>query len=1095
MATLTPAPSLLGFASPAIGPWFAPDITLAAPNPDLSVTVTLNAGGAWLPPATGLLSLYVTGTPRHRDIAPLRQASGAPAFANGAMVAVFQLLPEVEARLTTLIPGIPVATGAGTASAVPTRASVRTFALELPATVSSFSDIKDMLDPPAQAAVDVGLGGSDASAMRDLKRPGILFGKQEKLLSTATGINAAKFWTFDTRGRAIDPGAVAAWWAFLAVTAFANLFEASLTGADRRTATVAPQLTVHLVNAHEGPTRPAELARIATTSAAGTMPVLNRPAAATAALTIGFTAAPTPPAPDDMPFPEVALLPTGPYGATVALWPTGPVGGITRDFVRVALVGIEEHLIGQPRIPVNGADAEQVRRASNQDGPSSRVLVGRTPGPALRATTDAAASAITSVFGGGPTRFVTAVLSADWTGITPPTLPAAAPPATAPAITVTALVGGGTAIGNTISGQRVLVTMVAGSARDVDALPAGAWVRAWPLGFDPVEGRHVRLGGGGGLVAADGTVALVITLPDGAVTSSAPMGLDLMIVTAARDRLYSDLRFTRPAPATGSAPLVSTITGAIIECETARTFASATAVANVFPGTTLVTVDAPRALVSRGSLPMSALTVMSLGRVITSGDVVRLVQPAFRGEPEGDAPASLAGIAGVTATRIARNLLSRVPALVAPLPTMEALEIAAARVTATAVTAAVATTPALSRLHELGPSQIANPGAPGDLEVYGTGVALSGPAAVSVAEYVRDRTAGNTAALAGLAGTPLPAPVAPAAPSSWAAALRTVGADADAEPGVGSLTYSGLGATTYTIGGTLATITAALGSVGIPIPAATGAAATSIARALDRRVLSAGWGAREGAVSLAAAFARAEDFVYIETPAISPGMIGTGTDTLEVWGALATRMTQRRGFVVIICVPVRTLPGTPEPLGRVRDARILAAIDTFPDKDRVAMFSPSAGPGRSLRLASTTVIVDDAYVLTGTTHLSRRGLTFDSSLAVSVFDDTLIDGRPAEIVAFRRALIAGRLGIPVTLLPDDPVDLLRALRRLITIGGVGRLATPRLVAPTIQPSATDIDIWDHDGSRPAPGFSGLSWITALIPATYQTMGGYSNPAP
>jgi hypothetical protein len=1090
---LTPEPTALGLASPAIGPWFAPDVTLAAPNADLSVTVALAANSAWLPPAGGLLSLVVAGTPRQREIAPLRQASGAPAFADGAMVAVFQLLSEVEARLTALMSGIAVATATGTSSSVPTRASVRTFALELPSGVKVFSDVKSLLDPPAQTAAEVGLEGTPPTPMRDLKRPGIFSGKQERLIATATDIGTAKLWTFDTRGRAIDPGAVAAWWAFLGATAFTNLYEASFTGADRRTAAVDPQLIVHLVNAHEGTASPVDLARVSATNSDGTNPVLSRSATATAALTIGFTDAPTSPTPDDMPSPEVALLPTGPYGASVALWPSGAVGGITRDFVRVAIVGIEEHLIGQRRTPPTSGDAEQARRAKDQDRPSTQILVGRTTGPALRATTDAAASAVTSVFGGGPTRFVTAVLSVDWTGITPPTLPPASPPetlpppsTTGPAITVTALVGGGIAIGDTISGQRVLVTMAPAS------VPAGSWVRAWPLGFDPVEGRHVRLGGGGGMAAADGSVALVIALPDGAVSPPAPMGLDLMIVTAARARLYSDLRFTRPAPVPGSAPTVSAVAGTVIECETARAFATGAAVVGLLPGTTLVTVDAPRALVSRASVALSALSAASLGRVISSGDVVRLVQPAFRGEPEGDAPASLAGIAGVTATRIARNLLNRVPALVAPLPAMEALEIAASRVTATAVTAAVATTPALSSLHELGPSQIANPGAPGDLEVYGTGVALSGPAALSVAEYVRDRTAGNTVNLAVIASTPLPAPAAPAAPSSWAAALRTVGADADAEPGVGSLTYAGIGGTTYSLGRTLSDITTALSGAGITVPAATGAAATSIARALDRRVLSAGWGAREGAVSLAAAFSRAEDFVFIDTPAISPGTIGLDSDTLEVWGALKTRMSERPGLVAIICIPSKTLPGTPEPLARVRDARILAAIDALPDKDRVACFSPSAGPGRSMRLASTTVIVDDAYVLTGTTHLSRRGLTFDSSLAVSVFDDTLIDGRPAEIVTFRRALIAGRLGIPLTLLPDDPVDLLRALRRLITIGGVGRLATPRIVAPTIKPSATDIDIWDHDGSRPALGLSGLSWITSLISATIE---GYSNPTP
>src|SRR5207249_4379940 len=123
----------------------------------------------------------------------------------------------------------------------------------------------------------------------------------------------------------------------------------------------------------------------------------------------------------------------------------------------------------------------------------------------------------------------------------------------------------------------------------------------------------------------------------------------------------------------------------------------------------------------------------------------------------------------------------------APLPTMERLEIAAANVTGTAVRAAIATTPALSRYHELGASQDGNPGAPAIVEIHGTGAALSGPGAIGIAEYVRDRTVGNTVALVTTAGTPLPTPAAPAGPSLWAAALRTVGADVEGEPGLGEL--------------------------------------------------------------------------------------------------------------------------------------------------------------------------------------------------------------------------------------------------------------------------------------------------------------------
>src|SRR5262245_55750211 len=157
MATLTPAPSALGLTSPALGPWFAPDITLPAPNADLSVTVSLNGGPKWLPPAAGLLSLHVATSPRPRDIATLRGASGGPAFADGATVAVFVLLAEVDARLASLMSSIPSAAGGVAAGAAVTRATVRTFALELPSTISDFNSLKGLLVPPANAPEDVGL--------------------------------------------------------------------------------------------------------------------------------------------------------------------------------------------------------------------------------------------------------------------------------------------------------------------------------------------------------------------------------------------------------------------------------------------------------------------------------------------------------------------------------------------------------------------------------------------------------------------------------------------------------------------------------------------------------------------------------------------------------------------------------------------------------------------------------------------------------------------------------------------------------------------------------------------------------------------------
>src|SRR3954451_18822832 len=111
MATLNPAPSTLGLASPALGPWFkdgsAATPSLAAPADDLSVAVSLRAGMEWRAPASGVASYAFATATRPRVLAPLRQASGEAAFGDGSLVVLFRLLPEVELRLAALTSVIP----------------------------------------------------------------------------------------------------------------------------------------------------------------------------------------------------------------------------------------------------------------------------------------------------------------------------------------------------------------------------------------------------------------------------------------------------------------------------------------------------------------------------------------------------------------------------------------------------------------------------------------------------------------------------------------------------------------------------------------------------------------------------------------------------------------------------------------------------------------------------------------------------------------------------------------------------------------------------------------------------------------------------
>jgi hypothetical protein len=107
--------------------------------------------------------------------------------------------------------------------------------------------------------------------------------------------------------------------------------------------------------------------------------------------------------------------------------------------------------------------------------------------------------------------------------------------------------------------------------------------------------------------------------------------------------------------------------------------------------------------------------------------------------------------------------------------------------------------------------------------------------------------------------------------------------------------------------------------------------------------------------------------------------------------------------------------------------------------------------------------VDDAILLTGATHLWRRGLTFDSSLAGSLFDETIAVGRPAAVRAARLQLMANTLALPFTLVPEDAAEAVEALRTLNAVGGKSRVAAGAYPPADDPTSAADHAIWNPDG--------------------------------
>ena len=1047
MSALVPDPGTLGLESPTLGPWFSTDVNLPVPGNDLSVSVAIPGGTDWLPPAAGLLSFAVASATPPPILAGLRGPAGTPPFTTGRLVAVFRLLPEVEARLAALLADVPPADGTPVTPGLVTRATVRTFALELPETPPTLTLLKDRIDPPipslaspSEEAAHVGLtqtGGNldnGTDPMTDLKRPGSFLGIDDEKLLKFPNAATVKLFAFDERGRPIDPGAVAAWWTRLTVT-FNNLFAAGVT---QRTAKFDNQLTVQLVGPDDAPAHPAILTRLNATNVTGTGPVRVRGgtnAAAAFALTAGTA--------DDAPLPLAAALPAGIYRAAVNLWAAGAVGNVNRDFVRVALVDVERHLTGQPRIAASGANADDQRRADDQKRPSTRTLVDRATAAAgqtvLLATADGAMTGVLAALGGGTATLVAPVLDRGAGALTAPAFPTAVPPAALPnEVTMTALTGGGADDSGTVVGQRVLVQT------SVDPSLAGAWLRVWPQYFNSDTGRHERGAGGGGLVDSAGVVRAVVRLADGAVEPDNRMGLDLMLVTAAQAVRYPEVRLERPAPVGGTMPALSAVTDQVLACETGQTFAGPVPAGALASGSTLVALSTPPALIDPASIPATAWNAATIAASLGAGDVVQLTEPAWKGWRGGETAATVRGAA--TATAILRTGLTRLTQIGAPLPTQARDEVAAAALSATVADGTVAGVTPLGIHHELPTHQNGHPGAPADDERHGAGARLRGPAVVGLAEILRERVAGTTPQLAAAAATPLATPPTPNIPVSWAATLRTVGFGVEAEPGL-TAALNAVGLDSFPFDGTLNDVITWLSGLGVTIPGVGNAA--SILRAVDRRLLGSRTGYREAATALFYAFSRAQDFVYIETPALDNLNVATGDATLNVWAALVSTAQANQALRVLICLPTQLAPGSPKKLQRVRDKGVRAALDSLRAVagDRMAVFNPVTGPGRSLHLDATSVVVDDAWALTGGTHLWRRGLSFDASLAVSVFDERLTNGRPADVVAFRRALIAGRLGLQPPLLPEDPDELVAAVRQLSSRGGGMRLSPDTIAVP------------------------------------------------
>lgn len=1083
MVDLVPAPSSLGLASPALGPWFnlegAPPTslpTLAAPAANLSVAVSLAPDMEWRAPANAILSYFVATEPRPAGIAQLRQENGAAAFAAGDLVVLLTLLPEVELRLQALSNAIPSPDGNAVPANVPSRPRLRWLALALPsasfagiATVGNLreNDLPATLVGDADKAAHLGLAldggvlGNAGAPSTELRRPAR---DSAIVVKNRTGATlGAALWVFDHRGRALDPGAVAVWWSHLASPGIFDNLWAHDDATMQRTAEVAPGNSVQLCSANEGPLDAALLARLTRTG-------LTQTTGSTALFSVGNPASlalGAAPDPDDAPLARIALLPHGGYAAPATsgaalfagwngtAWPAT----LPRDFARVAMLDIEGHLVGLTR-------ADSVQAAAR-----TRVAALRNTaaGPFRSASDGSHQRLVDTLNAGAAARVVSPVIDAHWGALAVGSLGSGALPDTLD-FSVRALAGEGTSAGDTAADQRVVVEFPPG------ALPAGGWVRLWPHGLDTETGLRFRQDGGGGLADAGGRAFVVMAIPDGTAAPSAPeapplrLSFDALVVTDDAARYYVEQRYDRPAVAEGSrialaAPPDVPPATTLWLCE--RGAAMARGAGGYGAGETLLGVpddsaSGSFALVDLATLDDSDVSAGTLRRAAGSGDTLIVTEPAFATTAEGDVTTS-PGPGGAAVVRHERDGLSDLDAFGRPLPLMERREVAAVDTAAT--TGFVGATPGRAGDHENPPAQRAHPGLPAAAEIHGGGVDLAGPAIGPLSALLTERAATTLDDFVTEAQRPVAAIPDPGGTTSFAAVLETlsfgVAGDAALRAFVAATPAFLPGQSWLDVKNA---IESATGRDLDPLIDTATFDDEALAGALDRVILKTRDGAFQAATALQAAIARAEDFVYVETPAIDPLAAGAG-DAIDLVGAIVGRWAERPALKVLLCVPERYLPGQPAKLDAIRRAGVAAAHKALRDANaaNVELFTPIAGTGRRLHMASTTVIVDDVWLMSGSTHLWRRGLSFDASLAVALFDENVAGGRPSAVRAARRQLFVERLGLAAGLAPDDPADMLEAVRRLNAAGGLQRVAPEAYPAAEDTTSAADRDVWNPDG--------------------------------
>jgi hypothetical protein len=270
------------------------------------------------------------------------------------------------------------------------------------------------------------------------------------------------------------------------------------------------------------------------------------------------------------------------------------------------------------------------------------------------------------------------------------------------------------------------------------------------------------------------------------------------------------------------------------------------------------------------------------------------------------------------------------------------------------------------------------------------------------------------------------------------------------------------------------------------------------------RELSAScFGRRDSLWALEEGIKSARHFIYIETPALGPTRYGTaGAEySKDLLNLIQSQIDAKPGLHVMIC-----LPKEPEYAVRYSEFQRREIFERFrifaptvaggstttpvlSDK-RVVTFHPMGFPGRPSALENQVVIVDDQWMLLGSSTFRRRGLTFDGStdLVMTAYDTEA--GVSPVIRDFRKHLLRSRLALGTsnkttlensnTARIDDGKEAFYVIREMLRADGYGLIERlwdgkdPHIAytEPTLSES-----IWNPEGQTYQAGLAALiAWL-------------------